>query len=49
MSVGMRWMRMSVPEIPPRFDLELQTLVEILEGDRIVHCHPIAKMKSWRC
>ena len=26
-------------EIPPRFDLELQTLVEILEGDRIVHCH----------
>ena len=26
-------------EIAPRFDLELQTLVEILDGDRIVHCH----------
>lgn len=25
--------------IPPRRDLELDTLVEILEGERLVHCH----------
>ena len=25
--------------MPPRRDLELDTLVEILEGDRIIHCH----------
>ena len=30
---------MSVFGNSSRFDLELQTLVEILEGDRIVHCH----------
>ena len=25
--------------MPPRQDLELDTLVEILDGDRIIHCH----------
>ena len=25
--------------MPPRRDLELETLVEILEGDRLIHCH----------
>ncbi|MHC4991423.1 MAG: amidohydrolase, partial [Planctomycetota bacterium] len=25
--------------MPPRRDLELDTLVEIIEGDRLVHCH----------
>ncbi|MHC5027191.1 MAG: amidohydrolase family protein, partial [Planctomycetota bacterium] len=25
--------------MPPRRDLEMETLVEILEGDRLVHCH----------
>jgi N-acetylglucosamine-6-phosphate deacetylase len=25
--------------MPPRRDLELDTLVEILDGDRIIHCH----------
>lgn len=42
-SMHERWAAMDEDEraleIPPRFDLELQTLVEILEGDRIVHCH----------
>lgn len=26
-------------KVPPRRDLELDALVEILEGDRLVHCH----------
>jgi len=26
-------------KIPPRYDLELEALVEILDGDRLVHCH----------
>ena len=26
-------------KIPPRKDLELDALVEILEGERLVHCH----------
>ena len=25
--------------VPPRTDLELETLVEILDGERLVHCH----------
>ena len=32
------WGRRSA-KAPPRRDLELETLVEILEGDRLVHCH----------
>lgn len=32
------WGRRST-KAPPRRDLELETLVEILEGDRLVHCH----------
>lgn len=26
-------------KIPPRIDLELEALVEIIEGDRLLHCH----------
>ena len=26
-------------KIPPRKDLELDALVEILQGERLVHCH----------
>ncbi|MDP6533562.1 MAG: amidohydrolase family protein, partial [Candidatus Marinimicrobia bacterium] len=26
-------------KIPPRIDLELEALVEIMEGDRLLHCH----------
>lgn len=29
----------SLKKIPPRRDLELEALAEILEGDRLVHCH----------
>ncbi|MFQ6615681.1 MAG: amidohydrolase family protein [Fidelibacterota bacterium] len=29
----------SLKKIPPRRDLELEALVEILEGKRLVHCH----------
>ena len=29
----------SAPQMPPRSDLELETLAEILEGTRLVHCH----------
>lgn len=26
-------------KIPPRIDLELEALIEIMEGDRLLHCH----------
>ena len=29
----------SASQIPPRIDLELETLAEIIEGKRIIHCH----------
>ncbi len=29
----------SASHIPPRIDLELETLAEIIEGKRIIHCH----------
>tara|TARA_B100000315_G_scaffold191566_1_gene181801 strand:+ start:7470 stop:10568 length:3099 start_codon:yes stop_codon:yes gene_type:complete len=29
----------TLKKIPPRKDLELEALVEILEGERLVHCH----------
>lgn len=31
--------RLQRVKIPPRYDLELEALVEILDGDRLVHCH----------
>tara|TARA_Y100000589_G_scaffold153019_2_gene145738 strand:+ start:1283 stop:4864 length:3582 start_codon:yes stop_codon:yes gene_type:complete len=38
-----RWNEMSDEEqranMPPRRDLEMDTLIEILEGERLVHCH----------
>jgi len=34
------WRREASPDrIPPRRDLQLEALVEVLEGERLVHCH----------
>lgn len=34
------WQRNPRPDrIPPRIDLQLQALVEVLRGERLVHCH----------
>ena len=33
------WKRGRGKGLPPRRDLQLETLVEILEGERLIHCH----------
>ena len=33
--------------IPPRIDLELEALAEILEGKRLLHCHSYRQDEIW--